>query len=70
MGHMPVARLSTCLSCFLSLSNHSRITEKGPSQTGKQLLSGDEKRTEIGIRRTAERADRVKKEVTTWLVLT
>ena len=70
MGHMPVARLSTVLSglsCSLSLSNHLRITEKGPLQTGKQLLSGDEKRTEIGIRRMAERADRVKKEVTTWL---
>lgn len=53
------------LSFFLS--NHLRITEKDPSQTGKQLLSGDEKRTEIGIRRMAERADRVKKEVTTWL---
>lgn len=54
-------------SCSLSLSNHLEIRENDPSRTGKQLLSDDEKRTEVGIRRMAEKADRLKKEVTTWL---
>lgn len=59
---------SCACSLAVSLSSQLEIRENDPSRTGKQLLSDDEKRTEVGIRRMAEeRADRVKKEVTTWL---
>lgn len=63
MGHVPIRPIHFPPSPFVQLG----IREYDPS--GKQLLSDDEKRTEVGIRRMTaeERADRVKKEVTTWL---
>lgn len=63
MGHVPIRPIHFPPSPFVQLG----IRENDPS--GKQLLSDDEKRTEAGIRRMTaeERADRVKKEVTTWL---
>lgn len=58
----------TQLSISLSLPLCLCPWENNPSRTGKQLFGDDEKRTEIVIRRMAEeRADRMKKEVTTWL---
>lgn len=38
------------------------IRENDPSRTGKQLLSGDEKRTEVGIRGMAERRGQARSE--------
>lgn len=56
-----------CLSLSV-FQDQLTIRENDPSRTGKQLFDDDEKRTEVGIRRMVEeRADGVKKEVTTWL---